>query len=80
MKSAQCDKEQAIDDWKKMHQDVEELTNTIPHFRDGGYFKTLLSRAYEQDLIKIGKFIPQGYHCMAGEEAYKNKLRAHNEY
>eukprot|EP00957_Ditylum_brightwellii_P102519 7813203-Ditylum_brightwellii.AAC.1 len=107
MKSAQCDEEQVVDDWKKMHQEIEELTNTIPHFKvfiqykawgpqqnrlevrwpviecavkDGGNFKTLLSKVYEQDLIKIGKFIPQGYHRIAGEEAYKDQLRAHNEY
>eukprot|EP00957_Ditylum_brightwellii_P068346 5188490-Ditylum_brightwellii.AAC.1 len=33
MKSAQCNKEQVVKEWKKMHQDIEELTNTIPHFK-----------------------------------------------
>eukprot|EP00957_Ditylum_brightwellii_P034773 2635442-Ditylum_brightwellii.AAC.1 len=33
MKSAKCDEEQVADDWKKVHQDVEEMTNTIPHFK-----------------------------------------------
>eukprot|EP00957_Ditylum_brightwellii_P165255 12581988-Ditylum_brightwellii.AAC.1 len=107
MKSAKCDKEQAVDDWKKEHQDVEEMTNTIPHFKvfiqnkswgppshrlevrwpvikcavqDGGYIKTLLSKAYEQGLIKLGKFIPQGYHRMAGKEAFKDQLHTNDEY
>jgi hypothetical protein len=107
MRSAQCDDEKVVDDWKKEYQETEVSTNTIPHFKvfiqsktwgppsnrlevrwatvecaaqDGGYIKTLLSKAYEQGLITIGKFISQGYHRMAGEEAYKDQLRALNEY
>eukprot|EP00957_Ditylum_brightwellii_P050813 3852773-Ditylum_brightwellii.AAC.1 len=48
--------------------------------KDGAYIKMVLSKAYKQGLIKVGKFIPQGYHCMEGEEAYRTQLRAHNEY
>eukprot|EP00957_Ditylum_brightwellii_P074291 5644882-Ditylum_brightwellii.AAC.1 len=40
----------------------------------------VLSKAYKQGQIKVGKFIPQGYHCMEGEEAYRIQLRVHNEY
>eukprot|EP00957_Ditylum_brightwellii_P130292 9938745-Ditylum_brightwellii.AAC.1 len=48
--------------------------------KDGTYIKTVLSKAYEQGQIKVGKFIPQGYHCMEGEEAYRAQLRAHSKY
>eukprot|EP00957_Ditylum_brightwellii_P178926 13629876-Ditylum_brightwellii.AAC.1 len=86
MKSAQCNEEQVLQEWKQKQQDAEETTTTIPHFKvviqnkswgppakrrevqwpvtecaaqDGGYIKTLSSKAYEQRLINIRKFIPQ---------------------
>eukprot|EP00957_Ditylum_brightwellii_P117618 8971030-Ditylum_brightwellii.AAC.1 len=40
----------------------------------------LLSAAYEQKLITLGSFVPQGLFWMDGEGAYKFQLRSRNKY
>eukprot|EP00957_Ditylum_brightwellii_P150575 11465767-Ditylum_brightwellii.AAC.1 len=107
MRSAKCDEERTVSEWKKKYQNEQDLYNTIPYFKvfiknkrwgpyhnrievtllvidyaakDGAYIKTVLSKAYKKVLIEVGKFIPQEYHHMEGEEAYWTQLRLHNEY
>eukprot|EP00957_Ditylum_brightwellii_P014954 1127369-Ditylum_brightwellii.AAC.1 len=81
MYSAKYDKERANKRWGAYHNKIEVTLPVIEcAAKDGTYTKTVLSKAYEQGQIKVGKAIPQGYHCMEGEEAYKVQLRAHNKY
>eukprot|EP00957_Ditylum_brightwellii_P187165 14255169-Ditylum_brightwellii.AAC.1 len=64
-----------------MHARVEALVVIIQcTVENAPYIKTLISAVYEQSLIKVGTFVPQGFHRMAGEEEYKDKLRKHNAY
>eukprot|EP00957_Ditylum_brightwellii_P002388 183107-Ditylum_brightwellii.AAC.1 len=67
--------------WGPMHDRVEALVVIIQcTVENAPYLKTILSAAYKQGLIKCGTFVPQGFHRMAGEEEFKNKLHSHNEY
>eukprot|EP00957_Ditylum_brightwellii_P123181 9392025-Ditylum_brightwellii.AAC.1 len=67
--------------WGPHHDRVEAYVVNIQCVaEDALYTKTLLSATYEQQLISIGAFIPQGLFRITGEEAYKYHLRAHNKY
>eukprot|EP00957_Ditylum_brightwellii_P111981 8539612-Ditylum_brightwellii.AAC.1 len=73
----------AITDSHQLARIKEKKENLLPTCcaaEDAPYMKTLLSAAYEQKLIKLGLFVPQGLFRMAGEGAYKYHLRSHNEY
>eukprot|EP00957_Ditylum_brightwellii_P000136 10230-Ditylum_brightwellii.AAC.1 len=64
-----------------MHDRVEALVVIIKYTVENAlYLNTLLSAAYKQGSIKCGTFVPQGFHQMAGEEEYKDKIRSHNAY
>eukprot|EP00957_Ditylum_brightwellii_P047496 3607117-Ditylum_brightwellii.AAC.1 len=67
--------------WGAYHNRIKVTLSVIEcTAKDGAYTKTVLSKAYKQGQIKVGKFTTQGYHCMEGEEAYRAQLRAHNKY
>eukprot|EP00957_Ditylum_brightwellii_P139071 10599667-Ditylum_brightwellii.AAC.1 len=67
--------------WGPHHDRVEAyVVNIQCATEDVLYMKTLLSVAYEQQLINIGAFVSQGLFRITGEEAYKYQLRAHSKY
>eukprot|EP00957_Ditylum_brightwellii_P159603 12149247-Ditylum_brightwellii.AAC.1 len=47
---------------------------------DAAYLKTLLEAVYDKKMMSKGNFVLQGKVKIAGEEAYKQALKAHNEY
>eukprot|EP00957_Ditylum_brightwellii_P025728 1947110-Ditylum_brightwellii.AAC.1 len=67
--------------WGPHHDRVEAyIVNIQCATDDAPYMKTLLSAVYEQQLINMGVFVPQGLFRITGEEAHKYQLRAHNKY
>eukprot|EP00957_Ditylum_brightwellii_P167559 12755928-Ditylum_brightwellii.AAC.1 len=47
---------------------------------DAGYLKTILSLAYEYNVITTGTFIPTACHLITSVESYKAALRGQNDY
>lgn len=57
-----------------------EVLQVITNAEDGAYVKRMLSFLGENNLLPDGKFIPSGFHLMAGVDSMKCILREHNQY
>ena len=57
-----------------------EVLQVITKDADAAYMKRLLSILGETNMLPTGKFIPSGFHLMAGVDQMKHLLREHNKY
>ena len=57
-----------------------EVLQVITKDADAAYMKRLLSILGETNMLPAGKFIPSGFHLMAGVDQMKHLLREHNKY
>ena len=57
-----------------------EVLQVITKDADAAYMKRLLSILGETNMLPVGKFIPSGFHLMAGVDQMKNLLREHNKF
>ncbi len=57
-----------------------EVLQVITNEEDGAYVKRMFSYLGENNLLPDGKFIPSGFHLMAGVDSMKCILREHNQY
>lgn len=57
-----------------------EVLQVITKAADAPYMKRLLSILGENNMLPGGKFIPSGFHLMAGVDHMKTILREHNKY
>ena len=57
-----------------------EVLQVITKDADAAYMKRLLSILGKTNMLPVGKFIPSGFHLMAGVDQMKNLLREHNKF